>query len=41
MIDGSAPPDALWPGKVVAADFFDENWRLKPKRGRDQGDLAG
>ena len=32
VIDLSVPPDALWPGKVVAADFFDESWRLKPKR---------
>ena len=32
VIDLSTPPDALWPGKVVAADFFDESWRLKPER---------
>jgi hypothetical protein len=35
VIDLSVPPDALWPGKVVAADFFDESWQLKPDRGRD------
>lgn len=32
VIELSVPPDSLWPGKVVAADFFDESWRLKPKR---------
>lgn len=32
VIDLSVPPDSLWPGKVVAADFFDESWRLKPER---------
>lgn len=29
VIDLSVPPDALWPGKVVSAGFFDESWRLK------------
>jgi hypothetical protein len=24
------PPNPLWPGKIVAADFFDEAWQLKP-----------
>jgi hypothetical protein len=29
VIDVRVPPDARWPGKVVAADFFDEFWKLK------------
>ena len=29
VIDLRTPADALWPGKVVAADFFDESWKLK------------
>ncbi|HYF00971.1 MAG TPA: prolyl oligopeptidase family serine peptidase, partial [Planctomycetota bacterium] len=29
VVDVSTPPDSRWPGKVVAADFFDEEWRLK------------
>lgn len=29
VIDLSTPPDALWPGKVVAADFFDEQWQVR------------
>lgn len=29
VIDLSQPPDALAPGKIVAADFFDESWRLR------------
>ncbi len=30
VIDVRTPPNAVWPGKVVAADFFDEQWQLKP-----------
>ncbi|MCA9010006.1 MAG: hypothetical protein KDB01_09685, partial [Planctomycetaceae bacterium] len=30
VIDLNTPPDTVWPGKVVAADFFDERWQLKP-----------
>ncbi|HVC95150.1 MAG TPA: prolyl oligopeptidase family serine peptidase [Pirellulales bacterium] len=30
VVDLRTPPDTLWPGKIVAADFFDEEWRLKP-----------
>ncbi len=33
IIDLNTPPDARWPGKVVAADFFDESWRLRPAAG--------
>ena len=29
VIDLRTPADSLWPGKVVAADFFDESWKLK------------
>lgn len=29
VIDLRTPPDSLWPGKVVAADFFDEAWQVK------------
>ncbi len=29
LIDLSTPPDGLVPGKVVAADFFDEAWKVK------------
>jgi len=33
VIDLRTPPDSLWPGKVVAADFFGERWELKtPQR---------
>ena len=31
VIDTSQPPDALMPGKVVTADFFDESWQLIAK----------
>ena len=29
VIDLTTPPDNVWPGKVVAADFFNEVWQLK------------
>lgn len=32
IIDVSAPADAERPGKVVAADFFDEKWQVRPAR---------
>lgn len=32
IIDLSTPPNSVWPGQVVAADFFDEQWQLKPTR---------
>jgi len=31
VIDLRTPPGTQYPGKVVAADFFDENWQLKAK----------
>lgn len=30
IIDVRTPPNSRFPGKVVAADFFDEQWQLKP-----------
>lgn len=32
VLDIRQPPDELTPGKVVAADFFDEQWRLKLRK---------
>lgn len=32
IVDLSSPPDSLWPGKIVAADFFDESWQVRPPR---------
>ncbi|APZ94776.1 prolyl oligopeptidase family serine peptidase [Fuerstiella marisgermanici] len=29
VVDLRTPPGNVWPGKVVAADFFDEQWQLK------------
>ena len=29
IIDLSVPPDGWSPGKIVAADFFDENWKVR------------
>jgi hypothetical protein len=29
VVDVTTPPGSRWPGKVVAADFFDEEWKLK------------
>ena len=29
VIDLRLPPDNVWPGKVAAADFFDEQWQVK------------
>lgn len=31
VIDVKQPSDGIYPGRVVAADFFDESWRLKPR----------
>jgi predicted esterase len=32
VLDLSQPPDALSPGRIAAADFFDESWRVKVER---------
>ncbi|HEY1380716.1 MAG TPA: prolyl oligopeptidase family serine peptidase [Gemmataceae bacterium] len=32
VVDVTVPPNARWPGKVVAADFFDEHWQLANKK---------
>jgi len=29
VVDVATPPGTQWPGKVVAADFFNERWELK------------
>ncbi|MBS0201372.1 MAG: prolyl oligopeptidase family serine peptidase [Planctomycetes bacterium] len=29
IVDVNTPPNSRYPGKVVAADFFDEQWQLK------------
>jgi hypothetical protein len=30
IVDVRTPPDDDWPGKIAAADFFDEEWQLAP-----------
>lgn len=39
VVDVSTPPNSVWPGKIVVADFFDEQWKLKipVKRGDARG----
>ncbi len=32
VIDVTTPPSSQWPGKVVAAGFFDEQWKLTDKK---------
>ncbi len=32
IVDIRTPPNSRFPGKVVAADFFDEQWKLKPTK---------
>jgi hypothetical protein len=32
IVDVRTPPNSRWPGKIVAADFFNEQWELKPPR---------
>ena len=32
IVDVRTPPNSRFPGKVVAADFFDERWQLKPQK---------
>jgi hypothetical protein len=29
IVDLSVAPNAMAPGKIVAADFFDESWKVK------------
>jgi hypothetical protein len=31
VIDIRTPPSSRWPGKVVAAGFFNEEWKLPEK----------
>ncbi len=35
VVDLRTPPGTQFPGKVVAADFFDEAWQLKPLKRTD------
>jgi dienelactone hydrolase len=32
IVDTTTPPDGRWPGKIVDAGFFGENWELKSDR---------
>jgi hypothetical protein len=32
VIDVTVPSDGIFPGRIAAADFFDETWQLKPAR---------
>src|SRR5262249_3747382 len=32
VVDLKVPPDSRFSGKIVGADFFDESWKLRPKR---------
>jgi pimeloyl-ACP methyl ester carboxylesterase len=32
IVDVRTPPNSRFPGQVVSADFFDEEWKLKPVR---------
>lgn len=36
VVDVRVPPDALWPGKIAAAAFFDEQWQIKSGQGGDE-----
>ena len=31
VVSFAEPPGSQYPGKIVAADFFDENWQLKTR----------
>lgn len=35
VVDLTTPPDSRWPGKIAAAGFFDEAWRLQANDGRE------
>ena len=36
VVDLSSPPNSIWPGKIVDADFFDEAWQLKVSPEREK-----
>ncbi len=36
VVDLTTPPNAVWPGKIADADFFDERWKLKVSDERNQ-----
>jgi len=35
VVDLTTSPNAIWPGKIADADFFDERWRLKTSEERN------
>ena len=37
IVDLRAAPDTLWPGRITAADFFDERWKIKRAAAALQG----
>jgi hypothetical protein len=37
VVDLSTPPNSVWPGKIVDADFFNEQWKLKVSPERAEG----
>ncbi len=41
IVDVTTPPDAHFPGKIAAADFFGERWELKPPHGEPAPASAG
>ncbi|HZL86740.1 MAG TPA: hypothetical protein VFB96_00070, partial [Pirellulaceae bacterium] len=32
VVDLTTPPNPVWPGHILAADFFDERWQVKPAK---------
>jgi hypothetical protein len=36
VVDLTTPPGSVWPGKIAAADFFDEQWQLQVSDERKQ-----
>jgi hypothetical protein len=35
IVDLTTPPGTVWPGKIAAADFFGEDWKIAPPRARE------
>jgi hypothetical protein len=40
VVDLTTPPNAIWPGKIADADFFDERWRVKESEERGVGQAS-
>jgi hypothetical protein len=40
IVDLTTPPNAIWPGKIADADFFDERWRVKVSDERNVGQAS-